>query len=94
IWFSEVFSSQWLDKVVIDGVLHWFGRTALSIGDVFRNKFDKPVINALIGDGTATVFQKAGQELRLLQTGRIQNYMISAVALLIVLGAILIYILA
>ncbi len=94
IWFSEVFSSQWLDKLVIDGALHFIGRSALAIGDVFRNKFDKPVINEFIGDGTATVFQKAGHELRLLQTGRIQNYMISAVALMIVLGAILIYVLA
>ena len=62
IWLSEVFTSQWMDKGVIDGILHFIGKTPIWIGDFLRNKFDKPFINEFIGDGTATLFQKAGQE--------------------------------
>jgi len=91
--FAE-FSSKWMDQQAIDGILHAFGASALFVGDTFRNRFDTPVINKFIGDGTAQIFQRAGHELRYLQSGRIQQYMISAVALLIVLGAILVYILA
>jgi len=91
IWFSEVFTSQWMDKGVIDGILHFIGKTPIWIGDFLRNKFDKPVINEFFGDGTAAVFQKFGHELRYTQTGRIQSYLIASASFLIVLVAVLAY---
>ena len=65
-------------------------RLALFIGHVFRNYFDKPVINELIGDGTAEVFWR-GQTIRFIQTGRIQSYLIASVGVLIVIAALLYY---
>ncbi len=90
-WVSEVFTYQWMDRGVIDGILHFFARAALFIGHVFRNYFDKPVINELIGDklGAYWTFQPAGRALSKTQTGRIQTYLIGAVAVFIAIGAAL-----
>ncbi len=91
IWISEVFTYRWMDKGLIDGILHFIAKLPIWIGDFLRNKFDKPFINELIGDGTAAVFQKAGHELRYTQTGRIQTYLIASASFLIVLVAVLAY---
>jgi NADH-quinone oxidoreductase subunit L len=91
IWFSEVFTSQWMDRTVIDGILHSVARIALSIGTGLRFYFDLPVINRFFGDGSAAVVQKAGHGLRLTQSGRIQAYLISSVAVVLIVSAALYY---
>jgi NADH-quinone oxidoreductase subunit L len=91
IWISEVFTYRWMDKGLIDGILHFIGKLPIWIGDFLREKFDKPFINEFLGDGTAAVFQKAGHELRYTQTGRIQTYLIASASFLIVLVAVLAY---
>jgi NADH:ubiquinone oxidoreductase subunit 5 (subunit L)/multisubunit Na+/H+ antiporter MnhA subunit len=80
-----------MDRKVIDGTLHLVARVALSIGTFLRFYFDLPVINRFFGDGSAAVVQKAGHELRLTQSGRVQAYLISSVsvAVLIIVGAAL-----
>ncbi|MEJ2598351.1 MAG: NADH-quinone oxidoreductase subunit L [Anaerolineales bacterium] len=45
IWLSEVFTSLWLDRQLIDGFLHAVAALSLSIGSGLRNYFDKPVVN-------------------------------------------------
>lgn len=75
-----------MDRGLIDGFLHGVARISLWIGNTLRHRFDLPVIHRA-GDLTADVFQWSGSKLRLTQTGRIQAYLISSVALLIVLGA-------
>ncbi len=91
VWFCEVFTSQWMDRTVIDGALHLVARVSLFIGNTLRFYFDLPVINRFFGDGTAAVFQWGGHKLRFIQTGRIQAYLISSLAVLIILGAALYY---
>jgi NADH-quinone oxidoreductase subunit L len=88
-WISEVFT-PWMDRTVIDGILHSVARLALFIGHILRNYFDKPIINELIGDGTAEVFWR-GQNIRYIQTGRVQSYLIGSVGVLIVIAALLYY---
>jgi len=88
-WVSEVFT-PWMDRTVIDGILHSVARLSLFIGHVLRNYFDKPVINELIGDGTAEIFWR-GQAIRYVQTGRVQSYLIGSVGVLIVIAALLYY---
>ncbi len=90
-WFAEVFTFQWMDRGVIDGILHTVARVVFVLGRAIRYGFDLPVINNFFGNGSATVFQKSGRELRYSQTGRIQTYMISALAVLIVVAAALTY---
>jgi len=89
-WFAETFSYLWIDRGVIDGILHAVARIALRLGSIFRNYFDKPVVNGLMGDGTASVVKWAGRQLRAVQTGRVQQYLIAG---LIVTGILLSYVL-
>ena len=89
-WISSVFTEK-MDKGVIDGILHGFGKVAYFIGFNVRDKFDTPVINRFIGDGSAEVVQKFGQWVRKAQTGRIQQYMVSALGVLFLIFIALYY---
>jgi len=86
-WFSETFTYKWMDRGVIDGILHTVARLAFGIGPILRNYFDKPVVNEFIGDGSASVVQWFGRRLRLVQTGQVQFYMMTA--LVIAIGVLL-----
>jgi NADH-quinone oxidoreductase subunit L len=88
-WFSETFVSAWMDKGVIDGILHTFGKVTGWIGSAIRNYIDTPIINEFFGDGTARVAQWFGGRLQPIQTGRIQQYMLASLGVLIIVGGIL-----
>jgi NADH-quinone oxidoreductase subunit L len=92
-WFSEVFVSKWMDKGFIDGILHIFGPTTGGIGSAIRNYFDVPIINQLLGDGSAEVTWWFGKNLRPIQTGRIQQYLILSLILIFVVGGLLYFLL-
>jgi NADH-quinone oxidoreductase subunit L len=86
-WFSEVFVSAWIDKGLIDGLLHWIGRTSMRLGDAFRNYFDAPVINGagdLVGEGV----KKFGNSFRVIQTGKVQYYLLITMVAVIALGGV------
>jgi NADH-quinone oxidoreductase subunit L len=89
-WFAEQFSYLFLDRRVIDGILHSVARAAFALGGVFRNKFDAPVVNGF-GDLTAGVTQWFGRGLRKLQSGLVQQYML--VAILVTFGGLFYYLL-
>jgi NADH-quinone oxidoreductase subunit L len=91
IWLSEVFTSQWMDKGAIDGFLHIFGPATGGIGGFIRNYIDLPVINEFIGDGSANIVQWVGRKLRPIQSGRIQQYMMLSLVVLVVIGGALLY---
>lgn len=86
-WLSEVFTYKWMDKTAIDGILHAFGFATGGLGHTFRAYFDAPVINGWIGDGSYRITQWAGKQLRYIQTGRIQAYLVTAFAVALVLAA-------
>jgi NADH-quinone oxidoreductase subunit L len=87
-WFSEVFVSKWMDKGFIDGILHIFGPTTGGIGTAIRNYFDVPVVNQFFGDGSADVTYWIGKNLRPIQTGRIQQYLLLSMVVLFVIGGL------
>ncbi len=89
IWFADTFVYQWMDKGLIDGTLHIFGPATQGLGSIIRNNFDLPVINRLIGDGSADATYWFGNKLRAIQTGRIQQYLMLALVTFIVIGAVL-----
>jgi len=90
-WFAETFVYQWMDKGLIDGILHIFGPATQDLGSVIRNYFDLPVINRFFGDGSANVTYGVGDKLRAIQTGRIQQYLMFTLAIFIVIGAVLFF---
>lgn len=87
-WFADRVVYQLIDKGLIDGLLYLFGAATSGTGSLLRNDIDKPVINGLIGDGTASVVQFSGRSLRPVQSGRIQQYMVLSVAGAMILAGI------
>ncbi len=90
-WFAENVVYKFMDQGVIDGFLHIFGPTTGGIGKFIREKFDLPIINELIGDGSANVTYWFGGKLRAIQTGRVQQYLMLALVTFIVIGAVLFF---
>ena len=88
-WFAETFVYKWMDKGLIDGILHIFGPTTGGLGSFIRDKFDVPIINRLIGDGSADITYWFGGKLRAIQTGRVQQYLMLALVVFIAIGAVL-----
>jgi NADH-quinone oxidoreductase subunit L len=88
-WFAETFVYTWMDKGVIDGILHAFGTATAFLGTSIRQYIDKLIINEFMGDGTARLAQWFGARLQPLQTGRIQQYMLASLGLLILVGGLL-----
>jgi NADH-quinone oxidoreductase subunit L len=88
-WLAETFVYKWMDKGVIDGILHIFGPITQGLGSIIRNYFDLPVINRFFGDGSADVTYWFGGKLRAVQTGRVQQYLMFALVTFVFIGAIL-----
>ena len=88
LWLSETFTYLWLDRTIIDGFLHFISRITFSLGGVFRNYIDKPVINGF-GDFVGESVKRIGRSGRYIQTGRVQQYMI--MALIIAFGTLFSY---
>ena len=88
-WFADKVVYNILDKGFIDGILHLFGPGTQGIGDIVRNYFDLPIINRLFGDGSANSTYWFGGKLRLVQTGRIQNYLMLALIVFVAVGVAL-----
>ena len=88
-WFAENVVYKLMDQGLIDGILHIFGPVTDRIGAFIRNNFDLPVINRFFGDGSADVTYAFGDKLRVVQTGRVQQYLMFALVTFIVVGAAL-----
>jgi len=88
VWFAEQFTYLFLDRGLIDGFLHLVARITYSIGGILRNYIDVPIINGLIGDGTAAAVHWFGNQFRKIQTGVVQQYM--SFAMLVAFGGLVI----
>ena len=76
-WVAETMVSTWIDGDVIDGALHAIGRFSLRLGSWLRNRIDLPVVNGS-GDLVGESVKRSGGGLRLVQTGRVQQYLVIA----------------
>jgi NADH-quinone oxidoreductase subunit L len=87
-WVSRTFTYQWLDQRIIDGLLHTIARGANSLGGIFRNYIDKPIVNGF-GDFVGESVKRIGRGSRFIQTGRVQQYLV--MALVIAFGTLFYY---
>jgi NADH-quinone oxidoreductase subunit L len=87
-WLSETFTYLWLDRGLIDGILHTIARAAFSVGGYLRNWIDKPIVNGF-GDFVGESVKSLGRTFRFIQTGRVQQYMV--MALVIAFGTLFYY---
>ena len=91
-WVAETFTSLWMDRTVIDGILHTVAAVTITIGNGFRNYFDKPIVNGF-GDFIGENTKKLGGIFRTVQTGRVQQYMILALVSIAGFSALFYYLL-
>jgi NADH-quinone oxidoreductase subunit L len=89
-WLSETFSYQWIDRKLIDGILHGAAHLGWWLGERLRYSFDLPVINGA-GDATADGARGVGSWMRGMQSGRVQQYMVVAISVMVVIGIVLFY---
>ena len=73
-WFAETFVYAWVDRKVIDGLLHGVGRASLRLGGWLRRAIDLPVVNGF-GDLVGETTKAAGRTFRVIQSGRVQAYL-------------------
>ena len=91
-WLSEQFVFLIMDRKLIDGFLHLVARISFWLGGIFRNYFDLPVVNRFMGDTLgAAVPQWFGKQIRKIQTGMVQTYMI--LAILVAFGGLFVFML-
>jgi NADH-quinone oxidoreductase subunit L len=88
VWISEVFAYKIVDKMILDGIVEGIGKLALGLGSGLRKYFDVPVINQALTDGSSTAVRKSGEAMRPVQSGKIQDYMLVAVALVVITGLV------
>ncbi len=87
-WISEVFTSIWMDRIVIDGILHGIARFFLWLGGIARSYIDIPVINQG-GDNLANAVKATGSAISPMQSGKLQQYMVVTITVVMVFSAIL-----
>ena len=86
-WLSEVLAFKWIDRGLIDnGILHTFSRVIFSLGGFLRSKIEMPVINDG-ADYIAEGVRKIGFGSRFVQSGKVQQYMIMVLAIVVIVGA-------
>jgi NADH-quinone oxidoreductase subunit L len=91
-WLSRTFAYLWMDRKIIDGFIHLIGRISVAIGGFFRNYIDVPIVNGFgdfVGEGT----KRIGQALRVIQTGRVQQYMIAGLVTIAAFSVLIYYLL-
>jgi NADH-quinone oxidoreductase subunit L len=87
---ADGFVSEWIDRRVLDGALNAIGRAAGGLGRVLRNAVDLPLINGA-ADRAAAETKRAGSELRALQSGRVQEYLLIGLIAFAACAAVLVY---
>ncbi len=84
-WLSETFAI-FLDRQVIDGFLHAVASVVPAIGAFLRQRIDNPIINGF-GDFAGSGTNRLGRELKVIQTGKVQQYLL--VGMLLVFATLL-----
>ena len=85
-WLAEVVA-PWIDRNILDGILHAIGRFGSWLGSAFRKVLDIPVANG-VPDGAALLTKWSGGKLRLTQTGRVQQYLVTSLMLVVLAGLV------
>lgn len=85
-WIAKEVSDRFLDRTLIDGILHGIARVFVWLGDLMK------VLNTWlidgVGDGIPEGIVHSGGWLRRIQTGRVQQYLLFVVAAAILAGAV------
>jgi NADH-quinone oxidoreductase subunit L len=85
-WFAKNVAYEFLDRGVIDGFLHLIARVFNWLGD-FIKTMNVWLIDGF-GDGVPELIESLGKRLRVVQTGRVQQYMLIILVVALVIGLV------
>ncbi len=91
-WLSATLTYKWVDLGIVDGILHTVARIASWLGSALRNGIDGPIVNGF-GDLVGESVKRFGRNFRVVQTGRVQQYMLLALVNVVALGVLFYYLL-
>ncbi|MEM9519137.1 MAG: NADH-quinone oxidoreductase subunit L [Actinomycetota bacterium] len=66
-------ATDWVNQNVIDGTVNAAGESAVSTGRLVYDKIDQGLVDGFV-NGSGTVSSATGEELRNINSGRVQNY--------------------
>lgn len=84
-WLAETFTDRWIDRGLLDGILQGLAAAGIWFGNSLRNIIDLPVVNGA-GDALSQGARRLGFGLRILQSGRVQQYMVLTLLALLAVG--------
>ena len=79
-------TGDFIDRGIIDGFLHLIARVATFIGDLLK-VFNLWLIDG-VGDGIPRLMGRFGEQLRYVETGRVQQYLLFVAIFAIFIGLI------
>lgn len=85
-WFADNVASEFIDRGIIDGILHLIARVFTWIGD-FLKVLNMWLIDGF-GDGVPQLVGAFGNWFRRIQTGHVQQYILLAAAAALLIGLI------
>jgi NADH-quinone oxidoreductase subunit L len=89
-WFAQTAVSDGIDRRILDGMLRAVWKGAGGTGRLLRGAVDLPLINGA-ADRIARATQRAGSALRVVQSGRVQEYLLIGWIAFAACGAALAY---
>jgi NADH-quinone oxidoreductase subunit L len=90
VWFSEKVAYEFIDKGVIDGILHGIARAFYTVG-AWAKRFEEVVISGGV-DWLKDGFLSIAREFRFLQTGKVQEYALISVFIASALAVVILLI--
>ncbi|MCE1255298.1 MAG: hypothetical protein LWX83_17340, partial [Anaerolineae bacterium] len=89
-WVATTFVSNWVDRKFLDGILFGISQSGLIFGKFLRQIIDLPIFNR----GLETVFGQSplmfGDGLRRIQTGRIQQYVLFSLMVVLIVTLVVV----
>jgi NADH-quinone oxidoreductase subunit L len=85
-WISQQVVSEFVDRGIIDGILHLIARVATWIGEFFKS-LNNWLIDG-VGDGIPKLIGDFGYWFRRIQTGRVQQYLLLVLVAALLIGLI------
>jgi len=89
-WLADNIIYKLIDLKILDGILHAIGRFGPWFGRILRVWVDLPVINGA-GDKVAAGTRHLGADLKPMQSGRIQQYLLVVLMVLVVVFFVFYY---
>ncbi len=89
-WIASTFTDKWMDRGLIDGILHTIARIGLLIGTFLRRFIDLPLWNRGF-EALAGVVRTFGFALKPFQAGQVQQYLVFGMLILLALGVVFFY---